>query len=111
MKRDILILFIRHMYLHMEEVADYIFPYLSLRAKNHTVFSLRSAWILDSELNLGELEPEEIKRGKKLRQVITEEQTKVHRYDLMILHKFCFPSFCSSQSVYSSETIHWSFIY
>ncbi|XP_066910261.1 phosphatidylinositol 4-kinase beta-like isoform X2 [Clytia hemisphaerica] len=72
-----------HMYLHMEEVADYIFPYLSLRAKNHTIFSLRSSWILDSELNLGELEPEEIKRGKKLRQVITEEQTKVHRPKLI----------------------------
>jgi len=67
------------MYLHMGEVSDYIYPYLALRAKNHTVFSLRAAWILHSELNLGELEPEEIKRGKKLRQVITEEQTKVHR--------------------------------
>ena len=67
------------MYLHMDEVADYLFPYLSLRAKNHTVFSLRAAWILDSELNLGELEQEAVKRGKKLQRVITEEQTKVHR--------------------------------
>lgn len=72
-----------HMFLHMDEVSDYIFPYLSLRAKNHTVFALRAAWILDSELNLGELEPEEVKRGKKLRQVINEEQTKVHRPQLI----------------------------
>lgn len=67
------------MYLHMDEVSDVLFPYLSLRAKNHTVFSLRAAWILDSELSLEELSVDEIRKGKKLRQIITEEQTKIHR--------------------------------
>ena len=69
----------RNMYLNMDEVSDIIHPYLTLRAKNHTVFGLRAAWILESELNSGELCQNEYKRGKKLFQVITEEQTKVHR--------------------------------
>lgn len=68
------------MYLHLDEVHEVVLPYLALRAKNHTMYSLRAAWILESEVKTGELGNDEIKRGQKLLQVITEEQTKVHRY-------------------------------
>lgn len=67
------------MYLHMEELSDIIHPYLALRAKNHTVFSLRAAWILESEIRSGELCQEVIKTARKLLQIISEEQTKIHR--------------------------------
>ena len=67
------------MYMHLDEVSEVILPYLSLRAKNHTVNSLRAAWILESEIESGELGAEEVKRGQRLLQIITEEQTKVHR--------------------------------
>ena len=68
-----------NMYLQMEEVGNVIFPYLTLRSKNHTIFSLRASWILESEMNSGDLNADCIKRGKKLLQVITEEQTTLHR--------------------------------
>nr|XP_047134626.1 phosphatidylinositol 4-kinase beta [Hydra vulgaris] len=72
-----------HMYLHMEEISQVLHPYLSLRAKNHTLFSLRTAWLLQSELDSGELSQEEEKRGNRLYQVITEEQTKVQRPEVI----------------------------
>lgn len=74
-----------NMYLHMEELSDIIHPYLALRAKNHTVFSLRAAWILESEIRSGELCQEVIKTARKLLQIISEEQTKIHRPQLITM--------------------------
>jgi len=74
-----------NMYLKMDDVCDVIYPYLCLRSKNHTIFSLCAAWILQSELHSGELSDDGKRRGKKLLQIIAEEQTKIHRPKLITM--------------------------
>lgn len=96
------------MYLQMEEVGNVIFPYLTLRSKNHTIFSLRASWILESEMNSGDLNADCIKRGKKLLQVITEEQTTVHRWGYRVFLIFLKIARCWMQNWY--QAISWKFI-
>eukprot|EP00794_Sanderia_malayensis_P015827 gene15827-17423_t len=65
-----------NMYIHMQDVAVVIAPYLLTRCKSGTHFALHTTWLLDSHLTDGWLPTKEYNRGKKMLDQVTADRKK-----------------------------------